>query len=82
LLFQVIGQLAAEGGFTATLQACNQDHGRRAFGIELGGFRSPIRCTSSSFTIFTINWLGEMALITFSPEALSFTLSVNSLAIL
>ncbi len=42
----------------------------------------PIRAASSSFTIFTINWPGLTEVITFSPMAFSFTLSVNSLAIL
>ena len=42
----------------------------------------PIRAISSSYVTFTIIWLGETAFNTSMPNALAFTLSVNSLAIL
>ena len=42
----------------------------------------PINSVNSSFTIFTINWPGLIAVNTFSPIAFSLILSVNSFAIL
>ena len=50
--------------------------------VSISTVSPPINWVSSSWTIFTINWLGFTAVSTFCPNAFSFTVSVKVFATL